>query len=127
MTFTYDPTTDVGKVRMVLPDKVQANAFFTDEELEVFLEIESNWRRATALALETMAVDAALVLQVIRVQNITTDGAKVADALLKRAVQLRKQADEADASDEGGFEVTEFILDNFGRRERLLNDAIRRH
>ena len=126
MAFTYDPTTSVGRVRMIIPDKVQDDAFFTDEEIEALIGLEDGLRRAAALALETIASDSAMVLQVIRIQNISTDGASVARALLGRAASLRKQADEADANDGSSFEVIEFINDHFGYREKVIGDAIKR-
>ena len=128
MSFTYDPTTNIGKVRRTLPDKVEDDAFFSDEEIASFLLDEDSWRRATALALETIASDNAMVMQVIKVQNITTDGAKVSDALLKRAKLLRDQAavDDANTSDgSGAFDVAEMVFDNFGYRQRILNTALR--
>lgn len=126
MSFTYDPSTNVGKVRMVLPDKVEDDAFFSDEELEALIEVEGNWRRATALALETIASDSAMVLQVVKVQNITTDGAAVAKALLSRASLLRKQADDADSNEDSGFDIIEMLPNNFSYREKVLSDALKR-
>lgn len=126
MSFTYDPSTAIGKVRMVLPDKVEEDAFFSNEELEALLEVEGNWRRATALALETIASDSAMVLQVVKVQNITTDGAAVAKALLSRASLLRKQADDADSNEDSGFDIIEMLPNNFSYREKVLSDALKR-
>lgn len=126
MSFTYIPSTDIGKVRMVLPDKVQEDAFFSDEEIETLIEIEGGWRKATALALESIASDSSMVLQVIKVQNITTDGASVTRALLSRAALLRKQAEEDESSVNGGFEIIEMIPDNFSYRQKIYSDAIRR-
>lgn len=125
MTFTYDPTTDIGRVRRTLPDKTASVYFWTDEEIQSFLNDEGNWRRASALALETMASDSAMVLLVMKVQNITTDGAKVSDALLKRAAELRKQANIDEAATSGGsFDVIETVTDDFGYRQRLFNQAL---
>lgn len=125
MSFTYDPTTDVGRVRRTIPDKIELTAVWSDEEIASFIADEDGWRRATALALETMASDSALVLQVIKVQNITTDGAKMAEALMKRAATLRKQADEQDAAGGEGFEIVSVVYDDFSYRDILYADALR--
>lgn len=124
--FTYDPTTDVGRVRRTIPDKDEANAFWTDAEIESFLvDEDNNWRRATALAIETMASDDLLVLKVVKVQNIETSLDRMMSALLKRAKQLRDDAavEEANAGD--AFEVAEVIVNDFQWRERVLGQALR--
>ncbi len=126
MTFTYDPTTDLGKVRLLIPDRSAASAFFNDEEIETFLVIEDGVQRATALALETMASDQAMVLKVIRVQDLSTDGRAVSQALLERAGKLRSQAEAADAAQVGGsFDIAEWGVTPFADREILWNDALR--
>jgi hypothetical protein len=38
MSFTYDLSTLIGQVRLKIQDKTEATAFFTDEELQVFLD-----------------------------------------------------------------------------------------
>lgn len=125
MPTTYDLSTDIGKLRMFIPDRDVDDAIWSDEELQVFLDTESNLFRATALVLETMASDHALVLKVMRVQNIETSGDRVSSALLARAKLLRKQADDLDDVDNGGFEVIEMVHDDFSWRERILNEALR--
>ena len=34
MAFTYDPTTDIGKIRMLVPDRDSQNYVFQDEEIQ---------------------------------------------------------------------------------------------
>jgi hypothetical protein len=58
MTFTYDLTTDIGKVRLLISDKVNAHdapAHFSDEELQVFLTSGGSVRCGAAQALEAWA------------------------------------------------------------------------
>ncbi len=58
MAFTYDLTTDIGKVRLNINDKVNTSdevAYFTDEELQVFLDAGGSVNIASALALEAWA------------------------------------------------------------------------
>lgn len=127
MTYTYDPTTNIGRVRRSIPDRVEADAIWSDEEIQSFLDDEGgNWRRATATILETMASDSVLVLQVIRIHNIETDGAKMSAELLKRAKGLRDLADvEETNEDDGGFAIAEIVTTESQYRDRLINQALR--
>lgn len=111
-TGTYDVGTPAGLVRMLLND-VAAPFIFDDDEIAAFLTLEhDNVKRAAAQAIDTNADNQALALKVLRTEDLTTDGAKVADALRARAAALRKQADVEDelnaaTADEGPI-VTEF-------------------
>lgn len=129
MAFSYNLATDTGKVRLLIPDSQSASYVFEDEEIAAFLEMESGVRRAAAAALETIASNEALVLKSIKLLDLSTDGAKTADALLKRAATLRKQADDADEAAElaagGAFDIAEMVVDPFTARERLLNQSLR--
>lgn len=121
MSFTYDPSTDAGKVRMLCTDRDSANQIFSDTEIDAFLSMEgSSVRRAAALALETIASNEALTQKVIVTLDIETDGAKVSDALLKRAAALRTQEDNT-----GAFAIAESVNEEFGYRERLEKEALR--
>jgi hypothetical protein len=128
MAFTYSLSTDRGKVRLLIPDNRAAAYVFEDDEIDSLLVLEgSNLRRAAALALETIASDQARVLKVMQVQEIRTDGAKVADALMKRAAHLRELAAEGDPSStslDTGFAIaqrpnTEQGYDDLIYREEL--------
>lgn len=127
-----DYTTAAGQVRLLITDiHIDADAnpdqIFADAQITAFLAIEgSSVHRAAAMALETIAVDQALVLKVIRTLDVQTDGAKVADSLLKRAAALRAQADAADeAADDDDFAIAEFADDVFGYRDRLSRQILR--
>ena len=124
MAFTYDLTTDAGKVRMMIPDNVVARYIFEDDEVTAFLSIEgASIKKATALGLETLASNEALVLKVIRLLDLTTDGAKTSDALLKRAKLLRAQAEDDDTSG-AAFDFAELVYDDFSAREQIINEAL---
>lgn len=119
MAFTYDLSNSIGKVRLLIPDSQETTAVFSDEEISAFLALESSSvRRATALALETIASNEALTLKVVRLLDVQTDGAKLADSLLKRAATLRQQALEDDGL--AGFtqwEIAEWAVDDFTLRD----------
>ena len=42
MAFTFDPTTDIGLLRSLLDDKIEADAVFIDGELEAFLDLNND-------------------------------------------------------------------------------------
>lgn len=125
MGFTYDLSADAGRVRLLVPDNDSANYIFDDDEINTFLALDGDVRRAAALALETIASNEALTLKVIRLLDVQTDGRAVSDALLKRAATLRKQADDADMAAGGAFDVAEMVFDDFSWRERWLNQTLR--
>jgi hypothetical protein len=126
MTFTYDLATDRGKVRLLIPDRIEDEALFDDDEIDAFLVLEESVREATALALETIASDQTLVLKVIKLGDLSTDGPKVSDALRARAADLRSQAtDEEAEEDSGAFDVVEMVPNAFSWRERMYNEALR--
>ena len=127
MAFTFDVTTSLGQVRLLIPDRDVSDPFFQDDEINVFLSLESaDVRRATALALETIASDTAMTLKVIRLLDLTTDGAKTSAELRARAKDLRAQADAADLAVEGAaFDIAEMVPNSFAWRERIWNEALR--
>jgi Arc/MetJ family transcription regulator len=127
---TEDPTpgdpgptpVDIGLVRLLINDTDTDSPVFSNDEVLSFLALEGDVvKLAAAQALDTIADDEALTSKVIRTQDLTTDGAKVADALRKRAAALRAQvASQADAADEGFFDVIDF--GGPGRAPELTED-----
>lgn len=55
MSFTYNLANDLGKIRRDIRDVVAADAFFTDEELQSYLDDGGNVKAAAGLALMTWA------------------------------------------------------------------------
>jgi hypothetical protein len=125
VTLTYDPVTDVGRMRRTIPDKDLTAAVWTDEELASFLADEGDWRRGAALALETMAADTAYTGSVVQVGDLRVDGASAARAMLQRAKALREQADDSEASEGGLFDIAEQVVDPAGYHERIIDDLLR--
>jgi hypothetical protein len=118
MANSYDPGTDPGKVRLLLND-ISSPWVFQDVEIEAFLAMEGNVvKRAAALAIATNATNEVLASKVLRTQDLQTDGAKVADVMLKAAASLRAQAQaDADADDEGFFDVVDILGSGCSRPE----------
>lgn len=95
-TFTNDPDTDLGKVRLELGDDVDGEGVrpdgsnLTDAQLQVWLDREESVMRATAAACE------ALARQWARLANITIGARKedlgaVSEQWAKQAYRLREQ------------------------------------
>ena len=133
MTFTfsiYSLETALARVRLRIRDTTSATAVFADEEILAFIAMEDNdWRRAAALALETIASTQLLLLKVITILDVKTDGAAMAKELRAEAQQLRDESERLRlrAEDEDGstFEVIEMVTNDFTHRERLRDEYLR--
>lgn len=120
---TYEPETDAGYVRLLLSDIGQKGEWvFTDAEVAAFLSREGGPLRAAAQALDTIADNEALTSKVIRTQDLSTDGGKVADSLRARAAALRKRADDAGEGDADGIEI---VMPDQHRHIELVEEPVR--
>lgn len=137
MSFSYNLSDDVGKIRLLIPDNkdivlsanddIVTTYVFEDEELQVFLALEDGFiRPAVALALETMASNEVYVLKHITLMDLTTDGSVVSRELRARAKDLRDQQLLADSREDGGaFDIAEMIDTSFQARERYQKQWLR--
>jgi len=126
MAFTYDVTNEIGRVRLIINDKVEATAIYSDEEIGAFLDLnEDSVKRGAAAALDSIASDQALVLKVIRTLDLSTDGASVARALREHAQRLRDEANDSDAGEGDLFDYAEMVTNAFTARERVTNQTLR--
>lgn len=102
-----DYTSPIGQVRVLIPDlrkledlrdlRNEPRYLFTDDEIFAFLAINNgNVKRAAADACDAIGMDKALQLLVLKTDDKQTDGAKLLDAIVKRAKTLREQAKEDD-------------------------------
>ncbi len=122
---TYDPTTDVGFIRMRIGDTVAATALFSDEELNAMLSFEGDKLRASAFALETIATNQVLLLKAIKVLGLQTNGDRVGAELRLQAKTIRDQAGLIDSDTGGLFDWANTLDDDFARREYLEKDILR--
>lgn len=110
MAATYVLTEPRGKVRLLIPDTNTADAVFSDEELDAFLALNTgSILLAAADAVDAIARDMALVLKVIKTQDLQTDGASLAAELRAHAQGLRDRAEGSQTDDpgsDGGFGIT---------------------
>lgn len=94
MTTTYDLTTSVGKIRLLISDKDLNNPVFTDEELTYFLGENSNViNLAAAAALESWAAS----------YSANADSEKIGDysysqSITRKMLDLATSLREKDAS-----------------------------
>lgn len=102
-----DYTSPIGQVRVLIPDlrkledlrdlRNEPRYLFTDDEILAFLAVNNgNVKRAAADACDAIGMDKALQLLVLKTDDKQTDGAKLLDAIVKRAKALREQAKEDD-------------------------------
>lgn len=126
MSFTTDVTTSIGKVRVLLWDRDEANPIFQDDVIEYLLSEEGNSiKRAAALGYELIAGNQAFVLKVIKLLQLSTNGQATAQALLAVAQRYRDQALLDEHAAGGTFDYAEQVLDEFSARQRLLNQIER--
>jgi hypothetical protein len=125
--FTYNVATDRGRVRLLITDTEAANEIFNDDEIDAFLSMMSNnVFRAAATALYQIAASEVLLLKVIKLLELTTDGSKVADSLRALADSYQEKADIAEAAEAGGsFDWAELVYDDFSYRERIEKEVLR--
>lgn len=104
--------TDLATVRLLINDLAadEADRSFTDDDLQLFLDLEGDVKLAAAQVLDVIASNEALVSKRIRTLDLQVDGTAVAKSLREHASALRTQAADAIDSDEGGaFELTTLI------------------
>lgn len=100
-----DFSSPVGQVRVLIPDlrkledlrdlRNEPRYLFADEEIEALLAVNNgNVKLAAADACDTIGMDKALQLLVLKTDDKQTDGAKLLSAIVGRAKQLRAQARE---------------------------------
>lgn len=111
--FPPDFGTVIGQIRALIPDVEQVD--YSDTGIPEYMFADAHLRglytiavgdgvakvyRAGASALRALAVSEGLIQKVIRTEDLQTDGAKLAGALLAGAKQLEDQAASADEEGE---------------------------
>jgi hypothetical protein len=92
VTISYELTTDIGKTRLFATDTDVQDAIFFDEELQVFLDATGDAPMlAAAMALETIASDAAKLAVKTRQDVLSTDPTAIPAELRAQAKALREQ------------------------------------
>lgn len=103
-----NPSSDVGKIRILLGDTDAENIisdmgeyrFFSDAELDAFLEMYGgNVKLATARCMETIAGSQVLLLKSWSSDDLSVNGDRITDALRRVAAQLRAEALDEESSE----------------------------
>lgn len=93
MAFTYDISTDIGRVRLILQDHDASDYHFEDAEITAFLDYEGSVGLAAAAAFEAWAAAYAL-----NADNEAIGGYSYAQSISKKmldqAARLRKNEAE---------------------------------
>jgi hypothetical protein len=123
VSFSYDPTTDAGRVRLLVADTIEQSPKFTDAEIATFLTIGGGRvLLAAAQALESLAARRATDTRIVP-EGQETGGTPVS-AELRRLAQRYRDQDAADPTG-AGFDIAEIDLDDFARRQIWINRALR--
>lgn len=105
-----DKVDPVQTVRLLIADVDTNNPLITDEQIQVYLDLNTGRvRRAAADALDAIAVSEALVSKKIRTQDLTTDGPALAAELRAHAKRLRDQGDAEEDDTWGGFSLVDTL------------------
>jgi hypothetical protein len=105
---TLDPATDLGRIRLLIPDLDETALLFTDAQLSALLTMEGSVKLAAAQALDIVASSEAMVSKVISTQDLSTDGAKVAAELRARAQAIRDTVASGVGGEGAGVPVWSF-------------------
>jgi hypothetical protein len=103
MTFTYDLTTSIGLVRLLIPDCTESKYSYEDEEIAALLAMPGTAGNpaavylAAAQALDGIGTSEVRKLKYITVNKTTTNGPPVGKYLSDRAATLRAQAQKVAA------------------------------
>lgn len=106
---SYDLSTEIGKMRMMLRDVAILNtnagakpdgALFADDELQVFIDLAGTWQRAVTLALRALANLYARQALSREIEGHKEDMSKISAALHESAKQWDAQLDKLEASAE---------------------------
>jgi hypothetical protein len=125
-SFTYDVTTDSGKVRLLCQDFDIAEPIFSDAEIQAFLDLNAqDIRFAAAQALEVIAANEVYVQKRIHLLDLQTDGPREAEQLMKLAVKLREQAVSGTTDINDMFDWAEQVFDVFSAREVIYKEFLR--
>lgn len=96
----------------------------SDDDIEAFLTLYGDSDlRAAAQWCNTVAGQQVLVMKVVQLLDVRTDGAAMSRELRQMAKWFMDQADSQEVDD--GWDWAEMVTDAFGARERIWNQALR--
>ena len=133
MSFTYDPSTPIGMVRLLVADTDATQYIWSDEEINGATQIVTMmfaiWipvnqgtsqtfgspspYRVAATLLDSLAANRAKLMNVLKVLDVQLDTTAVATELRAQAAAYREVDDES-----AGFAIIELVQNQFSARER---------
>jgi hypothetical protein len=121
MAFTYDISTDLGKVRLIIGDTDSTAAQFQDEEISAFLLLnDSSLLLASADALDAMAAKIARGATITKLGDYQLDTTNAATQLQAAAEKLRDREYNTPA-----FGIVEDNVSGFNELEIIRNYLFR--
>jgi hypothetical protein len=111
---SYDITTDIGKVRLLISDVggADGNSFlFVDEEISMFLALREDIRLAAAEAFRTIAGNEVQVAKRIKFLELETNGPAVSAELIKLADKLEEAVEDDSDVEFAAMAISDFNLD----------------
>ena len=144
MAFTYDPSTQLGQVRLLIADTDSTKPIFQDNEVQAFLTMESSGflyvsgmavaggtapapavnvtsvLRAAALGLDSLAANKSRLASVMELLDVKLSADKAAAALRLQAKEYRDLE-----ANQGHFAIVEMVCDQFQARERVWKQLLR--
>lgn len=135
--YSYDLTTDVGQVRLLIDDRdlshvvglplEKRSAIFTDAEIGMFLSSAKTVYGAAAVALTTIAGNRSLLVRSRKIGNTDVDYGDIRADLLRQADAFRKQevlvGSDLNAPADA---IAEQSWTEFSARQIIVNEALRR-
>jgi len=121
MSFTFNTSTNIGKVRSLIRDTVEATAILSDEDINVSLSITDNdILLAAAMSLRSIAINKALLEKSIKAGNYWEDNKGISKALLSLAEKYESMAENIPADAQA-----EVFATDFNYNEILYNKSLR--
>jgi len=121
MTWSYDPSTSVGRVRLRIADTNADRQVLADEDIEAFLSMAGDSiPLAAAMALESIAMNELLCLKVVNLMGaIITDAASAAKQIREIAKSLRVEYATMSDATSAGFVSIEMVDDDLQKTEKF--------
>lgn len=119
--FTYDPTTNLGKVRNMIGDVTASSYLLEDADINAFLSMTSNdLYKAAALCLYRIAASKALLAKKKSAGNYSEDLSAIAREVREVAKIYDEMAQAVPADAQG-----EVVTTDFSYREIVINKVLR--
>ncbi len=118
--FSYDPTTDIGKIRLLIADTDEDSYDFEDDEITAANDMSVNIYYASAVLLRSLAANRARLSVSVKRGTMTDDLTDISKDL-KDLADAMEEKGKAEIEDVGGLEaIIEPVYDDFSYR-RYIN------